>query len=134
MVVQLQSPSKLVTEVLPLGCLIRNISTGPVVRTPMQLYITKGIFPTLRSYEVEMDEMVVMESQDLEDFQAGMERMVRQEPLDHRDLLDPVVEESLMPGGVELSAQTQMALNLSTKEELLEPNTLMLVVVVTISV
>ena len=36
---------------------------------------TKGIYPTLRSYKVEMDEMVVMESLDLEDFQAGMERM-----------------------------------------------------------
>ena len=59
---------------------------------------------------------------------------MRQEPLGHRDLLDPAVEESLMSGGVELSVQTQMALNLSTKEELLEPNTLILVVVVTISV
>ena len=35
----------------------------------------KGAFPTLRSYEVEMDKMVVMESLDLKDFQAGMERM-----------------------------------------------------------
>ena len=96
----------------------------------------KGIVPTLRSYEVEMDEVVVMESLDLEDFQAGMERMkqeVRQEPLDHRDLLDPAVEVSLMSGGVELPAQTQMALNLSTKEELLEAFGLILVVVVTVS-
>ena len=51
-----------------------------------------------------MDEMVVMESLDLEDFKAGMERMdyeVRQEPLDHRGLLDPAVEDLLTSGGVE---------------------------------
>ena len=65
-----------------------------------------------------------------------MERMdyeVRQEPLDHWDLLDPAVEDLLTSGGVEPSAQTQMALNLSTKEELLEATTPILVVVATIS-
>ena len=41
----------------------------------MQPNHMEGMVPTLRSYEVEMDEMVVMESLDLEDFQAGIERM-----------------------------------------------------------
>ena len=58
---------------------------------------------------------------------------VRQEPLAHRDFLDPEVEDLLTSGGVELSAPTQMALNLSTKEELLEATTPILVVVATIS-
>ena len=46
-----------------------------------------------------MDEMVVMDSLDLEDQLAGMvsmERKERLEPLDHRDLLDPAVVGSLM--------------------------------------
>ena len=62
------------------------------------------------------------------------ERKVRKVTWENRDLHDPAVEESLTSGGVELSAQTQMALNLSTKEELLEATTPILVVVVTISV
>ena len=33
---------------------------------------------------------------------------------ENRDLLDPAVEESLMSGGVELPAQTQLELNLSS--------------------
>ena len=41
----------------------------------MQPNLTKGVFTILRTYEVEMDEMVVMESLDLEGYRAGMERM-----------------------------------------------------------
>ena len=70
-----------------------------------------------------MDEMVVMESLDLEDLQAGMARWrlkVRKVTWENRDLLDPGLEESLMSGGVELPAQTQQELNLSMLEELLE--------------
>ena len=43
--------------------------------TLMQPNHTKGVFLTLRSYEVEMDKIVVMESLDLEDYKAGMEKM-----------------------------------------------------------
>ena len=76
--------------------------------------------------QVEMDEMVVMESLDLVDLKAGMARW------DHRgrkvtwenvDLLDPGVQESLMSVGVELPARTQMELNLSMLDELLEVTT-----------
>ena len=70
-----------------------------------------------------MDEMVVMESLDLEDLQAGMARWDHRErkvTWENRDVLDPGVEESLMSGGVELPAQTQQELNLSMLEELLD--------------
>ena len=53
--------------------------------------VVEEFLHTLRSYEAEMEEMVVMESQGPEDFQAGMvrsERKERQELLDHRDLPD----------------------------------------------
>ena len=56
-------------------------------------------FLTSSSCRAEMDEMVVMESLNLEDHLAGMvsmERKERLEPLDHRDLLDPGVVGSLM--------------------------------------
>ena len=74
----------------------------------------KQLLPTLRSYEVEMDKMVVMESLDLEDLQAGMARWelkvrkVRKVTHESRDLLDPAVEELLLLGE---SAQTQQELN-----------------------
>ena len=54
---------------------------------------------TILAYEVEMDEMVVMDSLDLEDQLAVMVSMDRKgtlEPLDHRDLLDSGVVGSLM--------------------------------------
>ena len=71
--------------------------------------------------QVEMDEMVVMESLDLEDYKAEMARWGHGV---NRDLLDPGVEESLMSGGVELPAQIRMELNLSILEELLEVTSL----------
>ena len=70
-----------------------------------------------------MDEMVVMESLDLEDFKAGMARWGhrgRKVTWENRDLLDPGLEESLMSGGVELPVQIQMELNLSMLDELLD--------------
>ena len=51
-----------------------------------------------------MDEMVVMESLDLEDLQARMVRWDHKVTWENRDLLDLAVEESLMSGG---PAQTQ---------------------------
>ena len=54
------------------------------------------LLPTLSYCRAEMDEMVVMESLDLEDHLAGMVSIERLEPLDHRDLLDPGVVGSLM--------------------------------------
>ena len=69
-----------------------------------------------------MDEMVVMENLDLVDFQAAAEIAMWGQKVtrENRDLLDPAVEESLMSGGVELPAQIQMELNLSTLDKLLE--------------
>ena len=64
-----------------------------------RMMLTQQPILTLNSYEAEMDEMVVMEDLDLEDQLAGMvsmDRKERLEPLDHRDLLDPGVVESLM--------------------------------------
>ena len=58
--------------------------------------------------KAEMKEMVVMEYQVLE---VSLEEMVRQETLDHRDLLDPRQEGSLMSGGVEPPALIQRELN-----------------------
>ena len=83
-----------------------------------------------------MDEMVVMESLDLEDYQAGMARWGhrgRKVTWENRDHLDPAVEDLFMLGGVEPSAPIQQELNLSKMEELLEATTPILVVVVTIS-
>ena len=58
--------------------------------------------------------MVVMESQDPVDCQAGMARMERwdqQDLLEHRGHLDPGVGEPLTSGGAEPLAQTQRELN-----------------------
>ena len=74
----------------------------------MQVMKTEQLLPTLRSYREEMVAMVVMEMLDLEDLRVQEEI---QEPLEHRDLLDPGVGESLMSGGVEPPAQTQRELN-----------------------
>ena len=67
-----------------------------------------------------MVEMVLMESMDLEDFQAGtagMERGERKETLEHRGLMDRGVGGSLTSGGAEPPAQTQRELNSSTLEQ-----------------
>ena len=72
------------------------------------------------AYQVEMDEMVAMVILDLEDFQAGMVMREEKVTWENRALLDPEVEESLMSGGVEQPAQTQLVLNLSMLEEPLD--------------
>ena len=85
--------------------------------------VMEQLLPTSKSYEVEMDEMVVMESLDLVDSKAGMARWDyrgRKVTWENRDLLDQGLEESLISGGVELPAQTQQELNLSILDELLD--------------
>ena len=72
------------------------------------------------AYQVEMDEMVVMEILDLVDLQAEMAMTDQKVTWENRDLLDPGVEESLMSGGVEPLAQTQLELNLSMLDEPLD--------------
>ena len=78
-----------------------------------------------------MVETVLMESMDLEDFQAGtagterketLDRWEKKETLEHRALLDRGVGGSLTSGGAEPPAQTQWELNASTLEQPRELN------------